>query len=194
MLTDVTPFHPLDHAWPDQPADRGTLDGRPVVDCLTGAVGPDGVLLTGSDIQARRGDDGWAWVVVHVLEGELPAEGATVDLQVDGDFRAALSAGHTACHLAALALNAEVAARGLWRKDPARDDALGNPDLDQLAITESRIEPWGAYDRYRLGKSLRKKGFESAAFLEALPDLAMAVDAPARRLGDDRCAGAGRHR
>ena len=30
VLTDVTPFHPLDHTWPDQPADRGTIAGQPV--------------------------------------------------------------------------------------------------------------------------------------------------------------------
>lgn len=174
VVTDVTPFHPVDHAWPDQPADVGTLAGRPVVDCVTGAVGPDAVLLLGADIPARRGDDGWAWVVVHVLDAPAPTVGETVELVVDADLRRRLSAGHTACHLAALALNAEAA--GLWRKDPGRDDSLGHPDLDQLAITVSRIEPDGAFDGYRFGKSLRKKGFEAAAFVADLAGLQARVN------------------
>jgi alanyl-tRNA synthetase len=177
VVTDLTPFHPLDHTWPDQPADAGTLGGRTVVDCVTGAVGPDGVLRVGGDIPARRGDDGWTWVVVHVLDREEtpPSVGDVVRLEVDADLRRRLSAGHTACHLAALAMNAEAA--GLWRKDPARDDSLGHPDLDQLAITVSRIEPDGAFDGYRFGKSLRKKGFEAAEFVQQLSDLESSVNA-----------------
>ena len=76
---------------------------------------------------------------------------------VDAEHRAALSAGHTGCHLAAVALNAALAAR--WRK-PVRTDGLGHPDFDQLAIVSSRIVPDGAVDTYRLGRSLRKKGFD----------------------------------
>ena len=64
-------------------------------------------------------------------------------LTVDAAHRAALSAGHTGCHVAALALNAALAGR--WRK-PGRADGLGHPDFDQLAIVSSRIEPDGAID------------------------------------------------
>jgi len=43
VLLDRTPFHPVDTAWPDQPADVGVLrtaDGEiPVVATLTGGVG-----------------------------------------------------------------------------------------------------------------------------------------------------------
>ncbi|MEV4223879.1 metal-dependent hydrolase [Nonomuraea sp. NPDC049725] len=156
LVTAETPFHPLDHTWPDQPADRGTIGGLTVVDCVTGALpGSGGEIALGSGIPVRRGSDGWRWLVVHVTEEPLPV-GAEVDLVVDAGHRAALSAGHTACHLAALALNAALAGR--WRKETAAD-GLGHPDFDQSAITSSRIVPYGSVDVYRLGKSLRKKGF-----------------------------------
>lgn len=156
LVTTETPFHPLDHTWPDQPADRGTIGGLPVVDCVTAAESDDGLFM-GDDIPVRRGADGWRWLVVHVVDSPLPV-GEEVDLVVDADYRAALSAGHTACHLAALALNAALAPR--WRKEAATD-ALGNPDFDQTAITSSRITEYGSVDVYRLGKSLRKKGFSA---------------------------------
>ncbi|MEV5894167.1 metal-dependent hydrolase [Nonomuraea fuscirosea] len=157
LVAAETPFHPLDHTWPDQPADRGTIGGLPVVDCVTGAQSNTGEVFLGADIPVRRGAEGWAWLVVHVSEEPLP-EGAEVDLAVDPAYRAALSAGHTACHLAALALNAALAGR--WRKE-VRPDSLGRPDFDQAAITSSRIVPGGSVDVYRLGKSLRKKGFSA---------------------------------
>ncbi|MEV5495702.1 metal-dependent hydrolase [Nonomuraea fuscirosea] len=157
LVVAETPFHPLDHTWPDQPADRGTIGGLPVVDCVTGAQSNTGEVFLGADIPVRRGAEGWAWLVVHVSEEPLP-EGAEADLAVDPAYRAALSAGHTACHLAALALNAALAGR--WRKE-VRPDSLGRPDFDQAAITSSRIVPGGSVDVYRLGKSLRKKGFSA---------------------------------
>lgn len=157
LVVSETPFHPLDHTWPDQPADRGTIGGLSVVECLTGARQGTGAILLGDDIPARRGAEDWQWLVVHVTETPLPV-GAEVDLEVDPAYRAALSAGHTACHLAALALNAALAGR--WRKE-ARADSLGNPDFDQAAITSSRIGPYTSLDVYRLGKSLRRKGFSA---------------------------------
>ena len=184
LVVSETPFHPLDHTWPDQPADRGTIGGLPVVDCVTGARSQDGEILLGSAIPVRRGAEGWEWLVVHVTDAPLPV-GADVDLEVDREHRAALSAGHTACHLAALALNAALADR--WRKE-ARPDSLGHPDFDQAAITSSRIEPYGSVDVYRLGKSLRKKGFTAdgldlpAVAAEVNERLArwVAADAPVR--------------
>ncbi|WP_245679494.1 metal-dependent hydrolase [Actinomadura hibisca] len=172
-----TPFHPLDHTWPDQPGDIGVLraDGveMRVVDCLTGAVPPGGgELLLGEEIPARRGDEGWAWLVVHEVERMVP-EGNEAVLAVDEERRAGLSAGHTACHLMALALNAALAER--WRKD-VRADSLGRPDFDQLAIVSSRIVPGGSRDVYRIGKSLRKKGFVADGLEEELPEVAKAVN------------------
>ncbi|MFD1939347.1 MULTISPECIES: metal-dependent hydrolase [Nonomuraea] len=157
LVTALTPFHPLDHTWPDQPADLGTIGGLRVVDCVTGAMSADGEVFLGEDIPVRRGTEGWEWLVVHVTDAPVEV-GAQVELSVDAAYRRSLSAGHTACHLAALALNAALAAH--WRKE-ARPDALGHPDFDQSAITSSRITPNGSLDEYRLGKSLRKKGFSA---------------------------------
>ncbi|GAA3131150.1 metal-dependent hydrolase [Streptosporangium carneum] len=167
-----TPFHPLDHTWPDQPADLGTIAGIAVTDCLTGAVA-DGerAVHVGEDIPVRRGAPGWSWLVVHVT-GEPVPEGE-VELVVDAERRHALSAGHTACHLTALALNAALADR--WRKEVAVD-GLGNPDFDQTAITSSRILPRGSRDVYRLGKSLRRKGFTADGLAESLTEITRTID------------------
>lgn len=209
VVTAATPFHPLDHTWPDQPADTGTLTVAgvelPVVDCLTGAVGPEGgvvgpeggyvgpeggsvgpeggsvgpeggELLVGAEIPVRRGDEAWSWLVLHVLAAEPTGAvvGSPVTLTVDAERRAALSAAHTGCHLLALALNAALAPR--WRKDPGRADAFGNPDFDSLAMASSVMDTEASTDVYRLGKSLRKKGFTTEA-ADALPSLAEALPA-----------------
>lgn len=178
VVTDRTPFHPVDPGWPDQGPDRGTLDrgGRSaaVVDCVVGAT--DGTtLFVGVDVPVRRGEPGWSFVVVHVLDpaSEVSA-GDEVTLTVDSAHRVALSAGHTGCHLAALALNAALAGR--WRKAP-RSDSLGRPDFDQAAIVSSRIEPFGSVDEYRLGRSLRKSGFDPAGLADDLPGLTDTVNA-----------------
>jgi alanyl-tRNA synthetase len=163
VVVDRTPFHPLDPGWPDQPGDTGTLGDARVVDCLTGAIDDHGVLRWPADLDARRGDPALTWVVLHVVDGPVPPVGDPVRLEVDADRRAALSRGHSACHLAALALN-EASAR-FWSKEPPRRDSRGFPFLDQIAIQESRVLPEGAYDAYRCGKSLRKAGFDAAAFL-----------------------------
>ncbi|PBC78750.1 alanyl-tRNA synthetase [Streptomyces sp. TLI_235] len=187
VVTEATPFHPLDHTWPDQPADLGTLTvggvAHPVVDCLTGAVGPDGgELLVGADIPVRRGDEEWSWLVLHIVEQEpADAVGSTAELAVDAGRRALLSASHSGCHLLALALNAALAPR--WRKDPGRSDAFGNPDFDSLAMATSVMDTEASTDTYRLGKSLRKKGFTTEAgedfpvLADALPALTETVNA-----------------
>ena len=160
VVTDRTPFHPVDHRWPDQGADAGVLvteEGRlPVTDCVIVATDGEAVQV-GAEITARRGDQGWVFAVGHLVADPAPAEGATVSLSVDEQPRAALSAGHTACHVASLALNAALS--GSWSK-PVPVDDLGSPDFDGQALTSSLITPFGATDRYRLGKSLRKKGFD----------------------------------
>ncbi|WP_105032806.1 metal-dependent hydrolase [Arthrobacter ruber] len=160
VLLDTTAFHPVDSAWPDQGADRGELrgsDGRswPVTDCVVGAT--DGTTLhLGAESPVRKGTEGWAFVVVHLTDGDGPAEGDDVTVSVDAAHRAAVSAGHTGCHLASLALNRALADR--WRKDVA-PDALGAPNFDALAIDTTVIGEFGSLDTYRLGKSLRRKGF-----------------------------------
>ena len=154
VLTDVTPFHPVDPRWPDQGTDLGTLACAAGVARIPEATigATDGTeLFVGTEVTVRRGTPGWAFVVAHLLPvgGPLPVEGETVTLAADGGHRAPLSAGHSACHVAALALNAALADR--WRQplgSGGRTDGLGNPDFDQLAITSSVIHPYGATDTY----------------------------------------------
>jgi alanyl-tRNA synthetase len=164
VLLDRTSCHPVDAGWPDQPADRGVLDAGDVsIEILDAVVAAtDGATLyLGSDIPVRKGTDGWAFVVAHLVgEDAGLTEGDTVTVEVDAGYRAAISAGHSACHLASLALNAAVA--GAWSKD-ARVDSLGAPDFDGAANETSTILERGARDTYRIGKSLRKSGFDPAA-------------------------------
>lgn len=164
VLLDRTSCHPIDAGWPDQGPDRAVLRAggaeTEVLDCVVGATDGE-VLFLGADIPVRKSTEGWAFVVVHVVAAaSAPAEGDAVTVEVDAAHRAALSAGHSACHLAALALNAALA--DAWTKEPRRD-SLGSPDFDGLANETSRIAPHGAVDTYRIGKSLRKAGFAPAA-------------------------------
>ena len=178
VLLDRTAFHPVDTAWPDQPSDRGTLRAgdvaQPIVEGLTAGI-HEGVLHVGADLPVRSGTEGWIFAVAHVIEGPAPAVGETVTVDVDAEHRRALSAGHTGCHLASLALDA--ALQDAWSK-PAPLDALGRPGFDQLAIQSSRIVPDGSVDVYRVGKSLRRKGFDPAS----LSDTAALADAVDRTL------------
>ncbi|MGN7948109.1 hypothetical protein ACTJKH_05145 [Microbacterium sp. 22215] len=174
VVVDATPFHPVDHTWPDQPGDSGkiALDGSVVrvSEAVMAAVSADGEFAVGSDIPVKRGAEGWTWLVGHPLEGEVPSwlvEGVRVELSVDSPRRAGLSRGHTACHLASLALDLAVA--DLWRKDPGTD-ALGAPDFEGKANQSSRIHADGAVDEYRLGKSLRRAGFDTETFASTLAD------------------------
>lgn len=192
LVTDTTPFHPLDHSWPDQPGDSGTVEfdtvdadtgefrgaRYPVVDCVTGAVGPQGEFVLGEEIPVRRGDPEWVWLVVHLVDmsADITPQslvGRAVVLRADAERRAALSAAHTGCHLLTLALNEALADR--WRK-PARTDALGSPDFDALAMAGSRMDEHASTDRYRIGKSLRKQGFDPEGLGNALADVTARVN------------------
>ena len=181
VVVDATPFHPVDHTWPDQPGDSGTLvvgDERVVIaEALMAAVSDEGEFAVGVDIPVKRGAEGWTWLVGHLLDGAAPAgfvEGASVRLEVDAAHRAGLSRGHTACHLASLALDLAVA--DLWRKDPGAD-ALGTPDFEGRANQSSRIHDDGSVDEYRLGKSLRRAGFDTETFAATLADRVDSINA-----------------
>lgn len=176
VVLDVTAFHPVDTAWPDQPADRGVLRAGDrsyeILDAVVGATEGD-VVLIGDDIPVRTGTDGWTFVVAHIVADAELAIGDVVEVEADAAYRAALSAGHTGCHLASLALDAALA--GAWRKEVPLD-AIGAPAFDSLAISQSRILPDGSRDLYRIGKSLRRKGFDPDA-LDDVDALAARVDA-----------------
>ena len=162
VILDTTAFHPVDTAWPDQPSDRGAIRGAAgevrIERAVMGGI-RDGALLLGSDLPVRTGTEGWAFVVAHLVDGAAPAEGERVEVVADAELRAALCAGHTACHLASLALDGALA--DSWSKETPLD-ALGHPAFDQLAIVTSRIHEHGSIDTYRIGKSLRRKGFTPA--------------------------------
>lgn len=188
VLLDATSVHPVDAGWPDQGADAAVLRigeiDHTVVDAIVGAT--DGAELhLGRDIPVGKGTEGWAFVVAHVLEsGALAAEGDPVLVSVDAGARLRTSAGHTGCHVASLALNRAVADR--WKKE-TRTDGLGNPDFDGVAIDVSLIRENGSTDTYRLGKSLRKKGFVTEGLAD---DLAQVQDAINRALAGWVASGA----
>ena len=176
VILDRTAFHPVDPVWPDQPADTGTLTvgGRvvPIVGAVVGAT--DGTTLHVGDASVRTGTEGWAFLVCHLVEDATGVEpGASASVAVDAETRAGLSLGPTACHLASLAL--DEALSGLWTKE-VPVDGRGNPAFDQLAIASSRILADGSVDEYRIGKSLRKKGFAAAELPEALAAVTEAAD------------------
>jgi alanyl-tRNA synthetase len=177
VVLDETAAHPVDPTWPDQGADAGVLvaDGvrYRLLDCRIAAW--DGrALHLGERLPVRLGTEGWCFVVAHVVaDASALAEGQRVRVEIDSAERRALSHGHTACHLASLALNAALA--DFWSK-PVRTDTLGSPDFDQAAITSSLIRPSGSTDVYRLGKSLRRSGFDTARLQEALPELTERID------------------
>lgn len=183
VLLDRTPAHPVDAAWPDQGPDLGALvsasTGARVTLLDVAVAATDGEHLhLGADSPVRTGTEGWAFVVAHVVEAGLAAAegivaGAQVEVVVDADHRRALSLGHTACHLASLALNSELASA--WRK-VGRIDALEAPDFDGTAIASSTITPGGSIDVYRVGRSVRKAGFDPAS-LDDTAGLAARIEA-----------------
>jgi alanyl-tRNA synthetase len=180
VLLDATPVHPVDAGWPDQPSDRATLSWdddpasarAPVLEAVVAAT--DGAALRlGRDIPVRKGTEGWAFVVAHLVT-DAPPVGASVTVAVDDEYRRALSLGHTGCHLASLALNRAMAER--WTKE-VRPDALGAPNFDAEANDVSRILERASLDTYRLGKSLRKKGFSTEDIAGALAGIESTVNA-----------------
>ena len=176
VILDVTPCHPVDAGWPDQPADRGMLEwnnggSAKIIDCVVAAT--DGArLYIGSDIPVRKGTEGWVFIVAHMVT-VAPPVGIVVTVKVDERYRRSISVGHTACHLASLALNAAVANR--WSKE-IRTDALGAPNFDDQANDTSSINEHSSRDTYRLGKSLRKKGFNTEGIVENLDAIEAAVN------------------
>lgn len=182
IIVEQTPFHPVSHIWPDHPADKGhlTISGRKVelVDCLVGAIELEtGTLFVDKAIPVKRDTAGWVFVVVHRIPAMPEADlndlvnvGDMIELKVDKAYQQSLSRGHSAGHIAYLALN-KVLAQSYWRKDPDRKDPLGHPDFNSYAQETSFITPDKCIDIYRLGKTLRKRGLNSANVLRELADI-----------------------
>ncbi len=175
IVTESTPFHPVSHIWPDHPADKGTLQlGQTsylVSNCLVGAVNQStGELFVASDIPVKRDTAGWAFVVVHCIDEKLCQSGIgeTVTLKVDDEYQYRLSLGHSAGHIAYLALNKVLVNEGYWRKEADRLDPHGFFDFNSYAQQTNRITPNLCTDVYRLGKTLRKRGLNSADLIRDL--------------------------
>ncbi|MCG9701527.1 alanyl-tRNA editing protein [Vibrio natriegens] len=182
LVTETTPFHPVSHIWPDHPADKGSIeiDGAlfTVLDCQVGAVEQaTNTLYVGTAIPVKRDTAGWTFVVVHVLPRVESLEpDMMIALQVDKPYQLSLSRGHSAGHLAYLALN-KVLADGYWRKDADRKDPHGYYDFNSYAQETSFVTPDKCVDTYRLGKTLRKRGLNSADMLSDLSDIEHKVNA-----------------
>ncbi|MEZ8826174.1 alanyl-tRNA editing protein [Vibrio amylolyticus] len=182
VVTRETPFHPVSHIWPDHPADKGqiTVCGRTldVDSCLVGAVElSTNTLYVGSEIPVKRDADGWVFVVVHCIKDcnlEINV-GDGIRLEVDKDYQQALSRGHSAGHLAYLALN-KILTESYWRKDADRKDPHGNYDFNSYAQVTSFVTEDTCHDVYRLGKTLRKRGLNSAQMIEDLVLIAERVN------------------
>lgn len=174
LITGVTPFHPVSHIWPDHPADNGvvSLDDveYTVDDCLVGAIEQStGKLYVAADIPVKRDTEGWVFVVVHQLaaSASMIKISDEVVLSVDKGYQASLSRGHSAGHIAFLALN-KVLAENYWRKDADRKDPLGSYDFNSYAQVTSFVSPELCTDTYRLGKTLKKRGLNVADMLANL--------------------------
>lgn len=182
IVVRETPFHPVSHIWPDHPADRGTISfgehEHCVADCQVGAVEHEsGTLYVGKSIPVKRDTEGWSFVVVHCLSGSEVdlSVGNVVSLNVDKEYQQSLSRGHSAGHIAFLALN-KVLAQSYWRKDADRKDPLGHFDFNSYAQESSFVTPDRCDDMYRLGKTLRKRGLNTADVFAELPDIEAKVN------------------
>ena len=89
VVLDRTPFHPVDHTWPDQPGDRGALRVDDVevavTEAVMAAVSDEGEVAVGADIPVKRGAEGWTWLVGHRVEAvpSALAAGASAEATVD---------------------------------------------------------------------------------------------------------------
>ncbi|WP_246616396.1 alanyl-tRNA editing protein [Thaumasiovibrio subtropicus] len=179
FVADTTPFHPVSHLWPDHPADRGMVSvGKeeiPVIDCQVGAVNTEsGEVQIGRAITARRGEPDWVFVVIHRVNQPI-LSGASIVLKVDKGYQDSLSRGHTAGHLASIALN-KVLADGYWRKEAERRDPIGSPDFNSYAQQASSVTEDRCEDTYRLGKTLRKRGLNAADMVSDLQEIERRVN------------------
>jgi alanyl-tRNA synthetase len=183
IVTKETPFHPVSHIWPDHPADSGILrihqDELKVIDCQVGAIElSTGSLYVGQNIPVKRNTEGWCFVVVHRLQACAVSlkVGERVRLCVDQQRQHGFSLGHSAGHIASLALN-QVLAEGYWRKVPDRVDGLGHYDFNRYAQQRSVVSTNKCWDHYRLGKTLKKRGLNTKEVITDLKQIESQVNA-----------------
>ena len=174
VVARVTCMHPRDFRWPDQPADRGSLliNGQivPVLDTVKARVTKDGYQID-KDISLQRGKESSeaVLVVMHCIneKAEVSA-GDNVEITVDKDFRFSMSSGHTASHLVTLGLN-EILLE-FWKKPPQIDEN-GFPAFTEMSLADSKILAFSCQDTFRIGKSLKKKGFDADLLWKSLPEM-----------------------
>lgn len=182
IITETTAIHPVSSTWPDQPADKGvlSLDGKQfdLVGAIEATVARAGNEETAifPGIAKRKVDAEEAFdVVLHLVDGAVPVEiGSQVELSADRDFRTRLSKGHSICHLQAIALNEALS--DYWKKPVDKLDSLGFPDFDQIAIESSKIHENFSVDLYRMGRSLRKKGFDAERLVNCREEIRSASE------------------
>lgn len=181
IVVEQTPFHPVSHIWPDHPADRGQLIYQAVtyavIDCVVGAIEiATQQLYIANDIPVKRDTEGWVFVVVHYIESALSITvGEEITLVVDKVYQQSLSRGHSGGHLSSLALN-KVLHTDFWRKDPSRRDELGHYDFHSYAQEKSIVSENCSTDHYRLGKTLRKRGLNSAEMVADLAQITLRIN------------------
>jgi alanyl-tRNA synthetase len=185
IITEATAIHPISSTWPDQPADKGfiSLDGEKfdlagAIEATVGHVGSEMAIYPG--VAKRRVDAEEPFeVVLHLVLGTVPVGiGSHVELSADRDFRLRLSRGHSICHLQAIALNEALSS--YWKKPVDQLDSLGVPDFDQIAIESSTIHEDFSVDVYRMGRSLRKKGFDTERLVNDHEDIRSASEGQLR--------------
>ena len=91
VITASTSFHPVDAAWPDQPADAGTLRVRDEMHAIRDAVvaATDGETMhLGADIPVRKGSEGWSFLVAHLVDDSTAiTEGDDAEIEADAATR-----------------------------------------------------------------------------------------------------------
>jgi|GEM_PF-184852 len=188
LVLEETPVHPRDFRWPDQPRDKARfslhdLDLKdsnqssfPLIDAVKILYTTQGYLID-TDIkysQKEMPEDAYL-VVGHCIDASQididniqALKGQNLAVIVDESQRAAYSTGHSIGHLFSFALNEILSP--YWRK-PVPTDARGFQDFVSLSLDESKVSNFSTTDKYRLGKSLRKSGFNTADMLAQLPQI-----------------------
>lgn len=186
FFADQTPFHPVDYRWADQPGDKGKIvvgdTEFEVKECYMAALEKtSSTIYFDQDIPVKRGTEEWVFLVAHIIEdgqstfSEINQKNGIIKLSIDQEYRNSLSIAHSACHLASLAMNKVT--REYWKKTSFDQiDSLGHPNLDALTILESKIKPYQSIDIYRFGKTIRKKGLDSAKLIFDLKKIELEIN------------------